>query len=228
MLAILQIFLLLFTSFLSHIGTTNPNFSSTGDYVPNEGFGFSFIVFFMPKVGHFLIWASSLYQALYLLLQSFLPSLVSMFFMNTSLVVNPLAFTYASILGFALMTIGSLGRILCHKTLGTYFTFELTIRNDHKLIKTGPYAYVRHPAYTFTVILVVGISLIHGRLMHLFSDKNWIRTMCSPMCFAAYGLVAILPIARRVKREEKELAKRFGKEWNEYASKTKMFIPKII
>ncbi|CAF4350854.1 unnamed protein product, partial [Rotaria sordida] len=49
--------------------------------------------------------------------------------MSTS--IDPLPFNPMSVIG----------------TLGAFFTFELTIRSTHKLIKTGPYAYVRHPSY---------------------------------------------------------------------------------
>jgi protein-S-isoprenylcysteine O-methyltransferase Ste14 len=38
----------------------------------------------------------------------------------------------------------------------------------------------------------------------------------------------LLVTIRRVIREEEELKKTFGKEWIEYASKTRRFIPGII
>ena len=41
-------------------------------------------------------------------------------------------------------------------------------------------------------------------------------------------IMLILNIERRVTREEEELAKTFGKEWTEYASTTKRFIPSMI
>jgi protein-S-isoprenylcysteine O-methyltransferase Ste14 len=126
------------------------------------------------------------------------------------------------------MIVGGLGRIWCYKTLGPFFTFELTIRTSHKLIKTGPYAYVRHPSYTFASILVVGKLLVHQRLKNFFPNTTWVQTMFSPAGILTLNMILILLIKRRVIREEEELTKAFGKEWIQYASKTKRFIPKVI
>ncbi|CAF1457475.1 unnamed protein product, partial [Rotaria sordida] len=112
------------------MGASNPNVSSTNDYVPYEGIGSSFLVFIAPKIGKLLIWTLTSYQALYLFLQVFSPTSISMFFPQMSTSIDPLPFNPMSVIG----------------TLGAFFTFELTIRSTHKLIKTGPYAYVRHPS----------------------------------------------------------------------------------
>ncbi|KAF9238462.1 hypothetical protein BU15DRAFT_62440 [Melanogaster broomeanus] len=54
--------------------------------------------------------------------------------------LNP-AFLAGSILNIA----GGLLRIHCYRVLGRMFTFELSIRKDHKLVTSGPYSVVRHP-----------------------------------------------------------------------------------
>ncbi|CAF4876902.1 unnamed protein product, partial [Rotaria magnacalcarata] len=61
-LPLLQLFLLIFTTLLFHIGITNPNLSSTGDHVPAEGVDSRFAVFIGPKLGKFLIWIYTLYE----------------------------------------------------------------------------------------------------------------------------------------------------------------------
>ena len=41
---------------------------------------------------------------------------------------------------------GSLLRLWCFKCLKEYFTFNVTIKKDHKLITTGPYSLLIHPS----------------------------------------------------------------------------------
>ncbi|CAF3114908.1 unnamed protein product [Rotaria sp. Silwood2] len=224
----LQLFLLLFTTILYHIGMSNPNISSTRDYVPYEGVGSKFLVFAIPKIGQFFTWVSTLSQALYLFLQTFSPASISTLFPQISTSNNLLPFTSIAILGYIFMIIGGFGRIWCYRILGTFFTFEITIRDTHKLIKTGPYAYIRHPSYMFVCILAFGMFFVHQRLANLFPNSTWLNIQFGPVGFFLFCLVMIVTIKRRVTREEEELAKNFGREWIEYASKTKRFIPKII
>lgn len=83
--------------------------------------------------------------------------------------------------GNALICLGSIGRLVCHHTLGKFFTFDLAVQSDQKvrgirmprvtgldaddlvrssqIIDKGPYGIVRHPAYTSTVLLMVGTTL---------------------------------------------------------------------
>ncbi|KAF9963500.1 hypothetical protein BGZ65_002840 [Modicella reniformis] len=43
-----------------------------------------------------------------------------------------------------------------YKTLDRFFTYQLTIRPGHQLVKTGPYRYLRHPSYTGLLVNFVG------------------------------------------------------------------------
>lgn len=49
--------------------------------------------------------------------------------------------------------------------------FEATVRiqtdRDHKVIDTGPYAFIRHPGYAFALPLAAGMALIVGSLFAL-------------------------------------------------------------
>ncbi|OAX34700.1 ICMT-domain-containing protein, partial [Rhizopogon vinicolor AM-OR11-026] len=58
------------------------------------------------------------------------------------------ASTPALIAGCCMCVIGAAVRSHCYRTLGRLFTFELSIRQDHKLVTSGPYSIVRHPSYT--------------------------------------------------------------------------------
>ena len=57
-----------------------------------------------------------------------------------------------------LAVIRGLIHLRCYRTLGWFFTFELSILLHHKLIMSGPYAIVQHPS-CMAVILVLGRAI---------------------------------------------------------------------
>jgi len=61
------------------------------------------------------------------------------------------------------MTIfGGIIRHMCYQAMGRMFTVKRIMLKDHILIKSGPYAIVRHPSYTGLLIVFIGMILIHG------------------------------------------------------------------
>jgi protein-S-isoprenylcysteine O-methyltransferase Ste14 len=80
---------------------------------------------------------------------------------------------------------------------GTWWTFRenvfaapvVKIQKDQKVIDTGPYAFVRHPMYTSTLFLLIGMPLLLG---------SWIGL--------ALSAFFILGIAWRAVHEERALA----------------------
>lgn len=71
--------------------------------------------------------------------------------------------------GCGLAAIGGFIRYQCYRTLGRFFTYEVTIRNDHQLITEGPYGWVRHPSYTSGIACCVGLGICYG------SAGSWLR-----------------------------------------------------
>ncbi len=78
------------------------------------------------------------------------------------------------------------------------------------LIKSGMYRFIRHPLY---------LSLILGGFGIMMKDLQWLSIILS--------IVNLLAIYLTARVEEKEMIKRFGKEYVAYMSITKMFIPYI-
>jgi len=76
------------------------------------------------------------------------------------------------------------------------------------LVKTGIFKYIRHPLYCSLLGLGTGV---------MFKDPGTLQ-----LIFGAVNLLAIYFTARI---EEKEMIKKFGPEYIQYMSGTKMFIP---
>ena len=149
---------------------------------------------------------------------------------------DPLSFpivylTPFTLLGVLLTVSGSLLRMVCYRTLGSFFTFDLTIFPNHRLITSGPYAYVRHPAYTGSLLMIAGLALVN------FTARSWL-TECE---IFGEGMVGValrsigasvwmcwwLAVGRlRCRTEDAELRKTFGRQWDEYAGRvTTWYLP---
>ncbi len=85
---------------------------------------------------------------------------------------------------------------------------EGNIENTSRLITTGTYKYIRHPAYLSLLLLGSGVMMKHPSLI------SWI--------LAALNLAAVYITARV---EENEMVAKFGDEYRDYMKKSKMFIP---
>lgn len=66
------------------------------------------------------------------------------------------------LLGCLLAIFGSRLRWLAYRELGHLYTFEMSIKKDHRLVRSGVYGWVRHPGYTGVAFFVVGTALCHG------------------------------------------------------------------
>ena len=115
-------------------------------------------------------------------------------------------------LGALIMCIGESLRLWATYTLGKFFTFFVVVTKDHKLIKKGPYRFVRHPAYLGGLILTIGSGVITGLW---FAPLIGVSLLC-----VAY--------AYRIRVEEEVLIRKFGNEYLKYSKETAMIIPHVL
>jgi protein-S-isoprenylcysteine O-methyltransferase Ste14 len=116
-----------------------------------------------------------------------------------------------TLIGIILYVSGLIGRNWCIRSLGKYWSIHVEIRRNHKLIKTGLYRYIRHPAYLSILLEVCGIPLIvNAYIIFLFS-------------LAVHIPLLIL----RIHYEEKEYPELFGPEYLAYKKETGAFFPRI-
>ena len=92
--------------------------------------------------------------------------------------------------------------------LGKQFSPNLTIQQNHKLIKSGIYKYVRHPRYLGIILFFSSFSIMHRSVIALL---------------LSISILAVL--LNRIKDEENLLLNEFGEEWVKYKSETKSLIP---
>lgn len=113
--------------------------------------------------------------------------------------------------GMALFGIGLMIRIHSLLTLKQYFTYSVAKVENHKIIETGLYKFIRHPGYLGQLIIFIGIST---------SISNWLSI-----------LLMMIPVTLgylyRIKAEEKFMIEQFGEDYENYQERTKRIIPLI-
>jgi len=80
--------------------------------------------------------------------------------LNASTLLAPDAPVALQIVGLVMVVTGVVGTFYSRYYLGRFWTAEAAVQKNHELVQTGPYAAVRHPIYTFAVILYVGTALV--------------------------------------------------------------------
>jgi len=115
--------------------------------------------------------------------------------------------------GTVLCLSAALLRLLSKRTLGRFYTMTVNIKEDHRLIQSGPYRFVRHPLYAGFVLFFLA----------------WPLTQPSPqgMVLAQLlgGLPVLVTILIRLRVEEQSLASHFSAEWSAYAERTPRLLP---
>ncbi|KAF5391389.1 hypothetical protein D9757_001878 [Collybiopsis confluens] len=134
------------------------------------------------------------------------------------------------VIGVAAVVLGSYIRLNCFKLLGKLFTFDLTVHPEHRLVTTSFYGYVRHPAYTGSMLLIAGLTFSH------LTEGSWL-TECGPLKSNGSALVVwtlwwLWTLAcgiSRAEAEDKQMQKIFPEEWEKYAENVAWwFFPGLI
>lgn len=134
------------------------------------------------------------------------------------------------LVGAVLTVLGAALRVWCFRTLGQFFTFEVTARKGHKLVITGPYAIVRHPSYIAIYIMLVGSTLVSftpgSHIVEcgvMFSRAGW--AVGAALLSGAWGAFAMY---RRSFVEDGLMKEMFGEQWLRYRDRVPYrFIPGV-
>jgi protein-S-isoprenylcysteine O-methyltransferase Ste14 len=100
--------------------------------------------------------------------------------------------------------------IWVHHHLDRQWSIALEIQQDHRLITTGPYRYVRHPMYLGIFVYTAGLMMISLDLLVIlfFAFSIWVNY-------------------RRIPREEQMLIEEFGEEYIEYIKISGRLLPRF-
>lgn len=97
------------------------------------------------------------------------------------------------------------------------------MKKDHQLVTTGPYAVVRHPAYTGTAIGTVGALLCHLGPGSWARECGWLDTSLGKaiaVVWAGYVSGIALMLLGRVSQEDEVLREQFPEQWATWAKRT--------
>jgi protein-S-isoprenylcysteine O-methyltransferase Ste14 len=84
----------------------------------------------------------------------------------------------------------------------------VTLKQDHELIRTGPYRWVRHPTYTGLLLAVLGTAIALG---------EWRGVIAFVLVTAAF--------VRKIAIEERFLTRHFGEAYMHYRREVSSLVP---
>jgi protein-S-isoprenylcysteine O-methyltransferase Ste14 len=116
-------------------------------------------------------------------------------------------------LGLALIVLGLIIRWIAILKLKSMFTVNVSIRGNHKIVKTGIYKTIRHPAYLGSLLSFLGLGL--G-----LAFVNWLSIII-------IFVPIVISFINRIQVEEKVLIAEFGEDYLNYSNNTHRLFPGI-
>lgn len=115
-----------------------------------------------------------------------------------------------AMIGVAVTFAGIALAIWARYCLGSNWSGQVAIRENHELIQSGPYRRIRHPIYTGIIVAGWGTAIVTRELG------------------ACFGVILItLGFAYKGKQEELHLHATFGEAFTAHRERTGMFLPKM-
>ncbi|MCL2880597.1 MAG: isoprenylcysteine carboxylmethyltransferase family protein [Treponema sp.] len=119
---------------------------------------------------------------------------------------------WVSMAGIILGVLGLVIRYFAFSTLGRFFTRTLRKTDEHVLVESGIYGYIRHPGYASDILIFFGTS---------FGMGNLIAMILIPVMF-------IPAYIYRIHTEEKMLVEIFGEKYVSYQKRTGRLLPFVL
>ncbi len=116
----------------------------------------------------------------------------------------------SAIIGSILTWVGIGLAIWARYHLAEYWSARITIKQDHQLIRTGPYARLRHPIYSGIILAAIGSAVV---------IDQW-------RCVLGVCLV-LMGYCIKARKEETMLTQQFGDAFREHQKQTGFLIPRF-
>src|SRR5437773_1511896 len=94
--------------------------------------------------------------------------------------------------------------------LGANWSGVVTLKENHELIRTGPYRNIRHPIYTGILLALLGTAIAVGEVRAIIAVA-----------------IAYTSFYTKARREESFLSQEFGPKFAEHQRHTGMFLPRL-
>jgi protein-S-isoprenylcysteine O-methyltransferase Ste14 len=96
-------------------------------------------------------------------------------------------------------------------TLGRNWSAEVTFKQDHELIESGPYALARHPIYTGLIVMALGTAINYGRAISF----GLLLALCAGLWWKA-------------RQEELMMGRHFPDAYADYRTRVHAIIPFVL
>jgi protein-S-isoprenylcysteine O-methyltransferase Ste14 len=116
----------------------------------------------------------------------------------------------SALLGVALTWLGVGLAIWARYHLAEYWSARITLKEDHQLIRTGPYSRLRHPIYSGVILAAIGSAL-------LIDKWRGVVGVC----------LVVIGYCLKAGKEEKMLSQQFGNAFQEHREHTGFLIPRL-
>jgi protein-S-isoprenylcysteine O-methyltransferase Ste14 len=117
----------------------------------------------------------------------------------------------SQIIGSAICIFGLLFTLWARQTLAGNWSSDVTFKQDHELIRTGPYHIVRHPIYTGLLVMFFGTAIYIGQVRGILS---------LPLVTTGFWI--------KLSQEERLLLRHFPDAYPVYRREVKALIPFVI
>ena len=115
------------------------------------------------------------------------------------------------VVGALSVVAGAILRIRAIATLGRFFTAVVQVQAGQRVIREGPYAWVRHPSYSGVLLVLLGEAALFQSVVGL-------------LCV----VLVMLPIYMfRIRIEEKALLEGLGDEYRRYQEEVGALVPRL-
>lgn len=115
------------------------------------------------------------------------------------------------IAGAVMLALGLLFSVWARVHLGRNWSATVTVKQDHELVQTGPYRFVRHPIYTGILLALVGTAVARGDVQGLVAV-----------------LIACAAFWRKLRLEERWMQETFGDAYARYRARVAALIPYLL
>jgi protein-S-isoprenylcysteine O-methyltransferase Ste14 len=114
-------------------------------------------------------------------------------------------------IGTGALIAGLLFTVWARVVLGANWSGTVTVKQDHELIQTGPYRWVRHPIYTGLLVALAGSAI---------AQDLWTSALAWAIIVAALWI--------KLRREEAWMRETFGAQYERYCARTARLVPFVL